>query len=342
MAMTSVQSRMIVLACAAGTGAGCSSHSEHTAVPPLPIALSVPASSAAHDAEFAAAGSILSGFDLAPTAADWQIGDRVLFAVRGTKPAGVTTRYLLVELTGELDPDAESAKARSIRGSREYDFRWNLVRTRLTLFDEQGKQVQQTFGRFPRQLLGCGLYDGAAPIADAAAAGTTDILEALKSTEAEDERQTRGWMTLMVFSGSLNRRGMFRDMMSDVVARPSLIKILFNPTAALESESPGPTHAPGWPQAAPPLPTVRVPLMLSIAGEPALQGEVLACTPVAPLSLVGGILKAEGRNPEKPDVRVEVILLACARGSGGQEFVPAASRTEPDGKNGAGEHGSDQ
>ena len=272
------------------------------------------------------ASGILPGMELAATREEWRIGDRVLISVIAKKPTGVTTRLVLVELTEELDPKGTGYESSGGKGAaRTYSFKSDVARTRITMFDETGMKIGESIGRFPVKLLGYGPYDGAEPMIGHADGLSDDDLLA-KLPDAEFDRVMRGWGALFTFNGSLGKKGMFKQMMEDVIVKPSILRMIFHPTAALtfgankwptreESSDLGRT-----------IPAIRVPLELMIADRPALKGELLAAEPVAPLSLCGGLIRAWGHRPDDEGVRVELELLGAARGSGGQEFVKATGK----------------
>lgn len=267
------------------------------------------------------AAAILSGFDLAASPDDWNIGDRVLLLLRLEKAGTTTDRLLLVELTDELDVfHTIDMSARSSRGPVKLSSA--TATTRLTLYDADGSQIEQSEGRFPSDLLGYGLTDGATPFIGRPPSdpAVTDNL-----TDDEFQRMLRGWMTLFSFSGSLNRKGLFSQMLKDVVARPSLLSMLFNPSASMKMDAPGPTVGEPWsPNPGLAIDTVDVPLELTISGKPSLLGHVSAARPVAPLSLCGGVLSARAVNADTAATRLEIRLLAAARGTGGKAFGPSA------------------
>jgi len=266
---------------------------------------------------------ILSGFDAAASREDWQIGDRVLIGVRATKPTGVTTRLVLVELTGELDPKNMEFSTSGGKHDRKYEFTSDVARTRITLFDETGTKIAQAMGRFPIKLLGYGPYDGAEPmIGHTEGLSDDDFLS--KLPDDQFDRVMRGWGSLFTFSGSLGKKGLFKQMLEDVIVRPSLLRLLLHPSAGLSfGTDRWPTHDVPWtPGGAVSVSTIHVPLALTIAGEPALEGDLLAAEPVAPLSLCGGLIRANGHKPGDESVRVDLELLAAARGNGGKVFKP--------------------
>ncbi len=272
------------------------------------------------------AAGILPGVELAGTREEWQIGDRVLISVKAIKPESVITRLVLVELTNELDAKGTGYESSGGKGAaRKYAFKSDVAHTKITLFDEMGAKIGDAVGRFPVKLLGYGPYDGAEPMIGHENALSDDDFLA-KLPDAEFDRVMRGWGALFTFNGSLGKKGPFKQMLEDVIVKPSLLRMIFHPTAGLTF------GANKWPtreetsELGRPLTAIRVPLELTISDRPALNGELLAAEPVAPLSLCGGLIRASGRRPGDESVRVELELLGAARGSAGQGFVKASGR----------------
>lgn len=324
-------------------GTGCSS--------PAPVVnLPAPTPPPVAAVEYSAAATILSGFEIAPSREEWSIGDQVLVAIRATGKTGVTTRFLLVELTGTVDAEPMTFKTSDpARGA--FRFESPVARTRLALFDETGARIDQATGRFAVKFLGAGVFDGASPYTDLIIqAGTAGPKPAPTSprdlpamSDEQFERAMRGWLTLMAFSGSMNKRGMFKEMMQDVIARPNLLKLIFNPSVALTfPKGQVPARRQRWTPGHPEVPitdisawvsdafsasrpdaiaAVELPLQLSIAGDPAMIGLIHCVEPLAPLSLCGGLVYAKGWNPEHPEIALEITLLASRRGTGGQVFT---------------------
>lgn len=314
------------LAAAVLSTTGCSAPSPQRGTPTQSAAAAIDADA------FAAASGVLSGFDLAASPDDWNIGDRVLLAIRSHKHSTVTMRYLLVELTGHRDPAPPMEFRGSAGRDRPFRLQSDLVQTQLTLLDERGEVLTRVNGRFARDLLGLGLFDGVEPLAAHPQwrERRTHLLTDLDDAAAD--RVLRGWMTLFSFSGSLGRKGLFRDMLGDLVARPGFLRMLFNPSVSLG-------FADDWPEAAQPwstgdgrpdIDTIRVPIECVIAGKRAASAVVLAARPVAPLSLCGGVISVDACNADDPGIRTHVRLIAAARGRGGQDFAMPAEPVWPE------------
>lgn len=340
---------LVWLACA-----GCSS--------PAPVVtMPAPEPPPAVAVEYPVAATILSGFEIAPSRDDWNIGDQVLVAIRASRQHSVTTRYLLVELTGTIDPEPMVFKTSdATRGA--FRLESPVGRTTLTLYDENGMQIDRATGRFAVKFLGSGVFDGVEPyirpsdLTMARGPQTPPPTQAVSVSpkdmpalsDEQFERAMRGWLTLMAFSGSMNKRGMFKDMMRDVIARPNLLKLIFNPSVALTfPKGQWPSFRQRWTPGQPEVPitdmaawlgdcfagstpgalaAAEVPLQLSIAGDPAMNGSIRCVEPLAPLSLCGGLVYAKGWNPEDPAISLEITLLATKRGTGGQRFVELAPK----------------
>ncbi|MBY0312212.1 MAG: hypothetical protein K2W85_09090 [Phycisphaerales bacterium] len=270
---------------------------------------------------------VLPRLEVAATRESWNIGDRVIIEIVSNSVATSTRRYLHIELLSEYaDADPKAFQTKSSAGKRPFAFSSPTVATRITVYDDLGAIVDTSTGRFPLNLLGYGPYDGCTPIA------TRPELRGQKSIvmpdlpEHEHERMMRGWMALFGFSGSMNRRGPFKDLLKGLIARPSLLAMVLRPSVQVTfGENDWPEFLPDWTEAGKSVRVIRVPLQLRIADQPALVGEMIACEPLAPLSLCGGLLRATGRNPVDPRVSVELRLVGSALGSGGQMFSAATT-----------------
>lgn len=309
----------MLLVCAAVIS-GCSGADTSAASSAAPLALTatdIPDSAST-------TSTILTGMQIGSKRDDWQIGDRVLIGIRSIKPEQTTTRYLLIELDGRLAP-GKPAKFDARTGKRPYSFASDLAQTRLTVFDETGQQIESAIGRFPVNLLGFGPFDGVSHlIGHPELRDDKDLGKDL--SDADFDRMMRGWLTLFAFSGSMNKRGMFNAMMKDMIARPSILAMLLNPSAEMTfGGDQWPASAADWTHGGTPLRTVTLPLQLRIAGKPALRGEMFAVEPYPPLSLCGGLVRASAVRPDDARYRLDLWLIASARGSAGRTFAPAES-----------------
>lgn len=264
---------------------------------------------------------ILAGFDVAAQRDDWRIGDRVLLGIRSIKPDATITRYLLIELGDQLT----TGKVNFDSKGRERPFRFSseVAKTNLTVFDDTGRKIDSANGRFAINLLGFGPFDAVNHALDQPEPRSfRDLGNNLN--DADFERTMRGWFTLFAFSGSMNKRGVFSSMMRDVVARPSLLRMILKPRAEMTfGDDRWSVRGADWTTNTGKLSTITIPLQLRIADKPALQGEMLAVEPVAPLSLCGGLVRAHAVNPTDSRHRVDLWLIATARGTGGTSFAPA-------------------
>ncbi len=273
----------------------------------------------------AAVRDVLPSLDVAAARDAWNIGDRVLIEIVSNSATSSTRRYLHIELLPEFaDADPKAFQTRSSAGKRPFAFSSPTVATRITVYDDLGAIIDRSTGRFPLKLLGYGPYDGSAPIANRPELRGQQSIVMPDLPEQEHERMMRGWMALFGFSGSMNRRGPFKDLLKGLIARPSLLAMVLRPTVQVTfGENDWPAFLPDWTEAGKSVRVIRVPLQLRIADQPALVGEMIACEPLAPLSLCGGLLRATGRNPADPRVSVELRLVGSALGAGGQTFSPA-------------------
>jgi hypothetical protein len=315
----------VLLAVAAMSMVACSSAEQEFRLPPANL-LAAPATT---DPTFAAAPSILSGFDLASSPDDWQIGDQVLIGIRVTKPGKETVRFLHIELLDRFNPLPVISFKASPSGRPVYKFESGVYFTRMTLYDKDGKQLDNDTGRFPEKLMGHGLYDGAEPsIGRERGADGSMNLAGLDDEQAE--RELLGWLSLFSFSSSMNRKGMFNEMMKDVVARPSLLSMLLNPSVSLGMGEAEELERRAWtPATGISLDAVSLPLTCSISDKLGAVARVHAARPVAPLGLSGGVVSIVGNNAQKTDVTFEVRLLAAKRGDGKRAFRPAVEDPEP-------------
>lgn len=272
---------------------------------------------------------VLPRLEVAATREAWNIGDRVIIEIVSNSVATSTRRYLHIELLPEYaDADPKAFQTKSSAGKRPFVFSSPTVATRITVYDELGAVIDTSTGRFPLKLLGYGPYDGCTPVANRPELRGQKSIVMPDLPEDEHERMMRGWMALFGFSGSMNRRGPFKNLLTGLIARPSLLAMVLRPSVSVTfGDNDWPEFLPDWTSAGKSVRAIRVPLQLRIADQPALIGEMIACEPLAPLSLCGGMLRATGRNPVDPRVNVELRLVGSALGSGGQTF--SASTTVP-------------
>jgi hypothetical protein len=276
--------------------------------------------SEAEDPAFAAGSSILKGFEIAATPEDWQIGDRILLGIRAKKAGSETVRFLLIELMSIHDTDNVIAMTSQPAGRAPYKFISPAAMTSLRLYDEHGGEIKSTTGRFPEKLLGYGLYDGIAPLIDHPEMRDKPDQSSGLSDE-QFEHAMRGWLTMFSFSGSLGKEGMFRDMLYGIVSRPYWLQYLFDQSIGLNFGDGWPATAAAWtPVAGRSVGTVRLSLVCTIAKHKGAVADVLACPPLAPLCLSGGVLHVDVRNADDPAISMEVRLLAAKRGTKGRTF----------------------
>jgi hypothetical protein len=306
----------MVLAVALGGVVGCAGRAPVA----VPAAEAVVTEGEGVDPAFAAGRGILEGFDLAPGTDEWRVGDKVLLAIRGKKSGVETVRFLLIELTDQIDDGDLVSFSAQPKGRPQYEFSSRAVFTNLTLFDQSGAVMTETKGRFPKRLLGYGLFDGVESSVDhPEMQGKDDMTSGL--SDAEYDRTMRGWLTMFSFSGSMGKKGMFRDMLFDIIARPTWLEMLLNPSVSLGfGGDDWPRRGDGVKLDGAKLDTIEVPLVCQISGKRAAVARVVAARPVAPLSLCGGVVSVMAKNADDAGVTLEVRLLAAKRGNGGREF----------------------
>lgn len=318
---------LIAVACAAGVGSlgGCAAKARPAEAAAMNerVAAEPPETAAVPPTQDNGARLPITGFDIARSREAWSIGDRVLLQLRLQKGETRTMRYLLIELSNEQLEDLITITSTDIR-RKKYTLASPIVHTRITLLDERGQPLEASAatGRFPRVMLLSGLYDGVHPMIPDAS-GVVRTVEEL--TDAEASSATRGWMSLVAFSGSMNRRGVFKSMLEEVIRKPSLLSLLFNRSVSIGTgDGQAPTREAAWVapgSTGPGLGSIRMPLYMDIAGTRALEGEIVCVEPVAPLALCGGLVRAKGTRPGDPGTTIEIELVAAARGAGGQTCV---------------------
>lgn len=271
------------------------------------------------------ARAMLPTLDVAPAPEQWNIGDRVLVEVVSNKVNSTTTRYVLIELTPNyVDASEDAFSAKGSVKDKPAVFSSPTVGTSITVYDELGVKIDESTGRFPLKLLGYGPYDGCMPIAGHPEYKDGANINMPAIPAEETDRMMRGWMSLFGFTGALNRRGPFKELLTGLIARPSLLAMILKPRAQIVfGENDWPEFLPDWTRSGKSVRLIRIPLQLRIADQPALVGEMIACEPLAPLSLCGGLLRAHGYNPVDPRINVQLRLLGTSLGSGGQTFADA-------------------
>lgn len=305
---------IVVLAAALGT-TGCAGggHAPAVRTPAAEVVENGNAAPVTIDPAFAAGAAILHGFDLGDSVDQWRAGDRVLLGLRTSKRGIEVVRFLLIELTDRENTQEPVSFSASPKRRRKFEFTSTVIETRLTLYDRDGALMQSSTGRFPKGLLGYGLIDGVQSSLDRPEMrGREDLTEGL--SDEEYDRTMRGWMTLFSFSGAMGKRGIFRDMLYDVVARPTWLALLLNPSVSLG-------YGQDWPRRGEDrwlghvqVPTVLVPMECTIAGKKAAVAAVTAARPVVPLGLCGGVVEVSVANGEDASITMNIRLLAALRG----------------------------
>ncbi|MFN7020170.1 MAG: hypothetical protein ACK4WH_02425 [Phycisphaerales bacterium] len=295
------------------TGCGGAGHAPAVSTPAAEVIETSNAAPITTDPAFAAGAAILNGFDLGDSVDQWRAGDRVLLGLRTSKRGKEVVRFLLIELTDRENTQEPVSFSASPKRRRKFEFSSTAIETKLSLYDRDGALMQSSTGRFPKGLLGFGLIDGVQSSLDRPEMrGREDLTEGL--SDEEYDRTMRGWMTLFSFSGAMGKRGIFRDMLHDVVARPTWLALLLNPSVSLG-------YGQDWPRRSEDrwigqvqVPTVVVPMECTIAGKKAAVAAVTAARPVAPLGLCGGVVEVSVANGEDAAITMDIRLLAALRG----------------------------
>lgn len=241
-----------------------------------------------------------------------------------------TVRLLKIELTdhapgGSFEwTDSLPAAGGGVRRSKTVTA---LATTIITLYDQQGQQIDTAHGGFGIKLLGTGLFDGTWPMADQP--DSPKFAEEVAAwPEDQQRRLSRGWASLVAFSGSLGKPGMFKGLMESIIKRPSLISMVFDRSLSLGAEG-MPASGPMWLLAdGREMPSVRTRLALRFANKPLLMGDATAISPMAPLSLCGGVVWADASRPDDPTQRVEIRLLGSRLGSGNPAGLMLADKLD--------------
>lgn len=300
---------MSVVACASRSGGGAGA---------------VPVEIASAPGSFAAAPSILSGFELADRDEQfaefpgWRPGDRVLLGLRIMRGGEETVRYLDVELTdGLVGTSTVTSRA---DGRDTWEFETLDLQTHIRLYDDAGALLTSINGSFPHLLLNVGVYDAVRHRLDLDArayeAARRQVVPAAHVPTRDEYRRTGlGWLSVMTFSNSLGRNRVFSRLLDGIVQRPALWRLLVNPAVSINDAEPGPAEAAPWaPRPDLSRPALLVPLELEVGGRPALRGSITVVPPDAPLGLCGGLVHAEAHNPGDPSAGLAIRLLAARRG----------------------------
>ncbi len=262
---------------------------------------------------FPAGATILEGFEIDPEPGPWRLGDRVLLGIRVTQAGRDSTLYLLTELVGP--PNSSRVFTVTTRTDNgPVTLQSPTCRTRMHLYDEQGRLLQVSSGTVPTMILNCGPYE--------AAAEELRIQEALRRGERRedqpyDERAMRGYIAFIAFGQSSGRNRLLAGMVRRVVRRPPLLGLLLDRGLYLGWDENGPTRMPDF-TAGPALrlPTSRLPLYARAGGRDAARAVLLAAPSSPPIGLCGGLIEATIQHPTQPGTRAYVRLLAAQRGTG--------------------------
>ncbi len=272
-------------------------------------------------APFAAAASILDGFEVDPEPGTWRVGDRVLLGIQFWRAGEETTLYMLTELVGEPDLFGQSFQIKATPLNQPpVTLESPTCPTRIRLYDEHARLIQESDGRVPTMILNCGPFEFATE--------AVRVSEAVRTGQRPEdqpfnERSLRGFMVFIAFGESSGRNKVLSGLVSRMVDRPPLVQLLFRRSLVI-----------GWPYDDPPaphpairlgdgpeLPAFRLPLDAAINDRPAAAAVLTVVPSTPPIGLCGGVVEAEIRHPTRADTRAHVKLLAARRGTGA-EVIP--------------------
>jgi hypothetical protein len=253
--------------------------------------------------EWAAADSLLSGFEFGEVGSAWRAGDRVLLGVRSQRGERITLRYLLVELMDGVDAQTPLAITFTEESGRKTvsPLAPPSRFTRITVFDEGGKQLVQSRGTVPEKLLNNGLF------------GMRNA-EATTRPDSSSDRAFLALVSIVSFSASSGGNSALSSMTRDVVGLPSLLAMLTRrPTLNINTTG---VHPGAATLADTPWPAAEVSLEISINDELMLNVETTAVENRPPIGLVSGIVTVDGRHPTDTTRHLRMKLLAARRGTG--------------------------
>lgn len=296
---------------------GCST----SRTPPLPV----PAPTIA-DTEFPAAASILQGMevDTAPSN-PWHVGDRILLGISVTRREETTTLYMETEITDPPSFDHVFNVTGHPPGRPSITLSSFTCKTRIRLYDETGKLIQESDGSVPTMILNCGPFEAAAEelrIRSVVAEGQK------REDQPFHERSMIGFMVFMTFGQSSRRNSVLENIVGRVVRRPSLIELVLDPTLSFAWTEGGPSALPDARLGAVTRPAYRVPMQVS-AARTVVANTILTIVPsTRPIGLCGGVIEADVQHPTEPGTHAHMRLLAAKRGDGTAVPVLEPMRTE--------------
>jgi hypothetical protein len=301
----------LFLACA--TLAGCATSSK----PPL----AVPAPTIA-DTEFPAAASILQGIEVDTEPSQlWHVGDRILLGITVTRHEETTTLYMETEIAGTPSYDRMFVVTGHPKGRPSIKLSSFTCKTRIRLYDETGKLIQESDGRVPTMILNCGPFEAAAEevrIRNAEAEGHK------REDQAFHERSMIGFMVFLTFGQSSRRNSVLENVVGRVARRPSLIELVLDPTLSFSWSGAGPTPLPDARLGETRRPAYRVPMEVSAAGKVVANTALTIVPSTRPIGLCGGVIEADVQHPSEQGTHAHMRLLGAKRGDG-----PAVPVFEP-------------
>ena len=188
-----------------------------------------------------------------------------------------------------------------------------VLATRLTVFDESGRVIQETDGETARLFLSEGLGN----VQDQAVRQLKGLTTIAPFPPREQDRIQLGYLSLLIANQSASSNPVMRDLVDEVIRRPSLLGLLFNRSITLASDDRSPSSATTWtPPGGTPLDAAVVPYSLSAGGSEVLLPTFTTVRIRPPLGLCGGIVAMDAVRPGDPGVRLTVRLVSATRGHG--------------------------
>jgi hypothetical protein len=277
---------------------------------------------------------LLEGFTVAGEDEHWGIGDSVLLGIAMDAPGISRTWYMratvlglpVLQLDGKVFTMSDSARVRM--RTPEDELRWvrvdyGVVPVAVELFDGHLELLAENQAMMPDLCLRWGLVEFIE-----LGRGGVGFLDGLDLSAGGDlvavETQNRflaGWLALTKLPDFLHRDSM-KGLVWQLVDRPSLLSIVrsrgvtmsLDLAPELAEEIPSPRA--GIERA------YRVPMHVTINGEPAMVCSLLLARPTPPLGPASGLLGLDAENPRNPAKRITVRLLAAERSAVTREHGP--------------------
>ncbi|MEQ8745819.1 hypothetical protein [Pyruvatibacter sp.] len=304
-------SRRLVLALAGAIWcAGCASHDVSVTPSPSPAQ---PVDRFHPD--FAPGLSILEGFDEQASNVEWRTGDAALYGILVADGDQREVRFAMVRVLDDVPrPESESDifSMRLIQwgDGRQLAYSYRERPIEVRIHDADGRLMETKGGALAKELAAMGLWRPAAAMEGV----TTRKVEEL--TDEQLDGLGRGLVTLGAIMDSIQGNSSLFPLMMRIVKRPSLLGLLGGVSITVEPRFRDAIPS-NWRGASDrsPAPAYRVPLIVRVNGEVALDC-LLDVTPArSPLHVGAGIVRVEARNPSRPDKWALVELLAARRGA---------------------------